>query len=550
MPMTPRPDDVPRRFFLMPIPPTPNGGLHLGHIAGPYLRMDMMARYLKTQGHRVDVISAVDGFDSYVLWKAMQEGRSPQDVCRHYHAEIGRDLAALDIKVDAFLDLVQGPYAAQHARNAIAVVEELVARSLTETVVEKVLFSRATGRYLVGAWLTGGCPSCSAPAAGYFCEACGALFRPEQMLDPQPRAGDTDLEWREVESIFLKITDRVALERGMESCGASAAFTGLVRRQLDRENNLFRLTAPGTWGVAWPADRWGNPRILFEAAWEYALTCGDCYVSGDPEHRHPMKRDSDVTTLVSFGIDNAALLLAGNIPLLNASSNRKPFDYVLTNYFYNLQGSKFSTSRRHAIWATDIVEKTPASSDAVRGFLARESPEHETTNFDISEFIAFSTGQLAGKWQNRIDQAAATLNAGGENHLAIPPAFQSRLDAAITAFDRAFQLDRFSARAASAVLEDWANSVDADLTQVNQAYGWLKGLAYLAAPIMPRLAENLWRLVGHDLPILRRDLATRTRPRHDVERKALFRPVSLQSLRPCLPDSIALEEPAVAQAES
>ncbi|MEW6644985.1 MAG: methionine--tRNA ligase [Pseudomonadota bacterium] len=545
--MTSTPDNTPRRFFLMPIPPTPNGRLHLGHVAGPYLRMDMIGRYLKVQGHHVDTISAVDGFDSYVLWKAMQEARPPEEVCRHYHAEIAHDLAALDIHVDAFLDLVQGPRAAQHARNAIAVVEELVEHGLAETVVEKVLFSRATGRYLVGAWVTGGCPSCSAPVAGYFCEACGALFRPEQMLTPQPRAGDTDLEWREVESLFLRITDRAALERGMESCGAPAAFARLIRRQLDRENNLFRLTAPGTWGVAWPADRWGNPRILFEAAWEYALTCGDHYAAGAPDRAHPMRRDSDVTTLVSFGIDNAVLLLAGNIPLLNASHGRKPFDYVLTNYFYNLQGAKFSTSRQHAIWAADIVEKTPASSDAVRGFLARESPEHETTNFDIFEFVAFATGQLAGQWQRRIDRACQTLMAAAPDHLAVPPELQFRLEAAMTAFDRAFRLDAFSARAASAVLESWANRADVDLSHVSQAYGWLKGLAYLAAPIMPHLAEHVWHMVGHELPILRRDLPVQTRPRGEAGRTALFRPVSLQSLRPCLPDSIALEERVAAR---
>ncbi|MCM3755016.1 class I tRNA ligase family protein, partial [Bacillus licheniformis] len=55
----------------MPIPPTPNGRLHLGHIAGPYLRMDMLCRYLRSQGHHVRVVSAVDGFDSYVLWKGL-----------------------------------------------------------------------------------------------------------------------------------------------------------------------------------------------------------------------------------------------------------------------------------------------------------------------------------------------------------------------------------------------------------------------------------------------------------------------------------------------
>ena len=60
-------DAEPRRFFLMPIPPTPNGRLHLGHIAGPYLRMDMLGRYLRAQGHRVDVVSAVDGYRKSVV---------------------------------------------------------------------------------------------------------------------------------------------------------------------------------------------------------------------------------------------------------------------------------------------------------------------------------------------------------------------------------------------------------------------------------------------------------------------------------------------------
>lgn len=542
--MIPMTDGPARRFFLMPIPPTPNGGLHLGHIAGPYLRMDMVGRYLKTQGHQVDVISAVDGFDSYVAWKGMQEGRSPEEVCRHYHAAIAGDLAALDIHVDAFLDLVQGPYAARHARNATAMIEQMVRLGVTETVTEKVLFSRSTGRYLVGAWVAGGCPICQAGVAGYFCEACGALFRPEEMREPVARAGDDDLEWREVDNLFLRVTDRPALEAHVAASGAPAAFAALVRRQLDRENNLFRLTAPGTWGVAWPPDRHGNPRVLFEAAWEYALTCGDLYAETDPGHRHPMRRDSGVTTLISFGIDNAVLLLAGTIALMTAADGRKPFDYVLTNYFYNLEGAKFSTSRRHVIWATDIVDKTPASSDAVRAFMARESPERETTNFDIGAFISFATEGLAERLQGRLDLAQQSLDAAGPAPLALPEALLAPLTQAITDFDAAFRLDAFSAHAASAVLDGWANLDGIDLTRVDHASGWLKGLAYFAAPIMPRLAAHAWHLVGHDLPVLRQGLNDPSTPRRGLAPVVLFRPLSTASLRPCLPESVAPTRPA------
>lgn len=64
------------------------------------------------------MVSAVDGFDSYVLWKAVQEQRSPKEVVYDYHKQIACDLKALDIQVDDFLDLVQGPYAERHVRNA------------------------------------------------------------------------------------------------------------------------------------------------------------------------------------------------------------------------------------------------------------------------------------------------------------------------------------------------------------------------------------------------------------------------------------------------
>ncbi|WP_443698128.1 class I tRNA ligase family protein, partial [Pseudomonas sp.] len=259
-------------FFLMPIPPTPNGRLHLGHIAGPYLRMDMLGRYLRSQGHRVDVVSAVDGFDSYVVWKALQEQRAPEAVVRDYHAQIAHDLRALDVEVDDFLDLVQGPYAQQHARNAQRTVERLVALGVTQSVVERVLYCPDTRRYMAGAWLLGQCPYCRAGAGGYFCEACGALFRPEAMLNPQPRMGDSPLHWVEVESLFLSVAHPEQLLQRMAACGAPASIIEVIARFLERENGQVRLTAPGEWGVAWSPDRFGNPRVLFESGWEYALT--------------------------------------------------------------------------------------------------------------------------------------------------------------------------------------------------------------------------------------------------------------------------------------
>jgi methionyl-tRNA synthetase len=538
-------DDTQRRkFFFMPIPPTPNGRLHLGHIAGPYLRMDVLGRYLRGQGHQVDVVSAVDGFDSYVLWKGLQEDRAPEEVCRDYYRLIARDLASLDIMIDGFLDLVQGPYAERHAQNVRRAIQELIDLGMTECVTERVLYSRATGRYIVGAWLVGRCPSCEAPAAGYFCEACGAHFRPESMLDPRPRLGDADLEWRQIESLFLLVRDQQDIVQRIKAAGAPEAFIEVVRRFLASEHGRVRLTAPGDWGVAWPADRWGNPRVLFEAAWEYSLTCGDLYAATDPQRCHPMRSDGNVTTVVSFGIDNAVLLLASSVAIMTTLQARKPFDHVLTNYFYNLQGAKFSTSRMHVVWAADIVEKTPASSDAVRCFLARESPEQSPTNFDVGEFIEFVNEKLAGTLQQRMDAALLALSRVPDAAMQFPPALAGRLEASMRAFDRAFRLDGVSVRAACAVLLSWIGMSDVDLSHSDEAYGWLKGLSYFAAPLMPRLAAHIWHRLGHEGIPLARDLLAASQPRPGGDDRFRFASICFDTLRPCLPKSVLLDEVA------
>ena len=54
------------------------------------------------------------------------------------------------------------------------------------------------------------------------------------------------------------------------------------------------------------------------------------------------------------------------------------------NEFYLLDGDKFSTSRRHAIWGKDIL--SPDSVDGIRYYLALTRPEARRTNFTVEEY--------------------------------------------------------------------------------------------------------------------------------------------------------------------
>src|SRR5262249_1200159 len=67
------------------------------------------------------------------------------------------------------------------------------------------------------------------------------------------------------------------------------------------------------------------------------------------------------------------------------------------NEFYELDFSKFSTSRGHAVWGKDVLG--PHTVDSVRFHLARTRPEGRRTNFTTEEYDHTVQQTLIGTWQ-------------------------------------------------------------------------------------------------------------------------------------------------------
>jgi methionyl-tRNA synthetase len=88
-----------------------------------------------------------------------------------------------------------------------------------------------------------------------------------------------------------------------------------------------------------------------------------------------------------FGFDNGyfhALLFPAILTAYDASL-RLPRVFVV-NEFYQLDHSKISTSRNHAIWGADFLSEVTA--DVARYYLALTAPEREQTNLTRAEFDA------------------------------------------------------------------------------------------------------------------------------------------------------------------
>ncbi len=475
------------RFLLVPMQPTPNGRLHLGHASGPYLRSDVLARFLRREGHDVRVVTGSDVYENWILLDALRNGRSPGDTCRRFHTLIADDLAHLHVALDDWIDPLDPGHAAPYRTVHENLVDDLLARGQVREVVERFPVSTGSGRYVVGVWLSGRCPNCGAGAGGNACEECGYHFQPSEILEPRSRLDEGPLTWRDVRCQWLVPTDPGRVSAGIEASGAPADVVGVARRYVARTGGRIRLTIPGDWGID---GRHTLPdTVLCNTVYAYSLYCGAVAARLDALPAEPFQVGSDVTTVAFFGIDNAIAGLVGPHAMAAAHGALRPFDHVAVNRFMTLEGEKFSTSRGHAVWVSELVEQTSATGDEVRHHLASRSPEEETTDFRPDEFAA-ATNELRRTLDRQVGAALRVATGGSD------PAVLARLDAALAAQARALRPESVAISAAAVVVDEWLARPSTEAAGGEAATSWLLGLALLAEPIMPTLASGLWQALG------------------------------------------------------
>ncbi|RXT88614.1 hypothetical protein B1F69_19440, partial [Pseudomonas syringae] len=68
------------KFIVTITPPTPNGDLHIGHIAGPFLAADVFTRVQRQRGHECVLVSYSADYQPYRSRKGLVQCGDPVDV--------------------------------------------------------------------------------------------------------------------------------------------------------------------------------------------------------------------------------------------------------------------------------------------------------------------------------------------------------------------------------------------------------------------------------------------------------------------------------------
>nr|WP_240956522.1 class I tRNA ligase family protein [Micromonospora sp. HNM0581] len=482
--------------IVVPATPTSNGGLHVGHLAGPYLAADVYARYQRALGRFVVHTTCTDDSQSFVATRAASLGMAPADLVRDATARIGQAFTALGATLVGL-----PPIDETYRRTVLDFVTAQHQAGAFELRTVRFPFSRRAGVCLYDALVSGTCPTCLAQSSGGACEACGHPNNFDELLDPSYTLDPTDdVEFREVEILVLplerlrdELTDYYARHTPQWRPNARDLVMELLANPLPD----VPVTVPGRWGLPAPfAETPGQrlypwieamPAVIYSTWWSAGKL-------GRPAERTDQLWLADTRpTIVYFhGYDNVFHWGMLDLAMLLSHPQRYAIPTVtVTNEFYELDRSKFSTSRNHLVSAIELLERVPR--DLARFYLALTAPEFQRTNFTETDLRYTVTTRLVEPW-NRLATALDELTIPDGTVLPVSPAGLARARTVADRLGRPYQDDRFSP---SRVADTIATQLDRlarhriDSDNAAEVLSQVQTLLAYAAPLLIDVTDSL-----------------------------------------------------------
>jgi len=379
--------------------PYANGSLHLGQIAGAYLPPDIFARYHRTRGNEVVMVSGSDAHGTPTTIKAEQEGKTPREVADFYQQEFLDNWDRLGISFDLYTTTDTD----NHTQVAQDVFLELLKKGYLERKTVSQAYCPRCQRFRPDRYVEGTCPYCgSVYARGDQCEACGKPLDPQDLVGPRCRTCGTDIQFRDSEQFFLRLPvfqDRLLAwvrqqthwRQNVLNFTTRFLEEGLIDRAITRDID---------WGVPVPVDGFEEKRIYvwFEAVIGYLSATKEwASLQGDPEKWRRFWQE-DARSYYFIGKDNIVFhTIIWPAMLMGYGGLDLPYD-VPANEFLTIEGRKLSTSQNWAVWLPDYLSRY--DPDPLRYMLSINMPETADTDFSWREFVRRNNDELVATYGN------------------------------------------------------------------------------------------------------------------------------------------------------
>jgi len=506
--------------------PYANGPIHQGQFGGAYLPADIFARYHRTAGNRVLMVSGSDMHGTPITVRAEREGRSPEAVAEEFHASFLDTWERMGISFDLFTSTGTE----NHARVSQDVFLRLLKHGYLYEQEQELFYCETDRRFLLDRYIEGKCPFCGyEPARGDQCDNCGRPQDPLKLINPRCKFCGNPPVVRSSKHMFLRLSalqDRLRawLDDGVKETYWRKNVLNFSLGMLNEGLHDNAITRDLDWGVRVPLEGWEQKRIYvwFEAVIGYLSAAKEwAQIQGSPDAWKAWWEDPTAKTYYFIGKDNiwfhatiwpAMLMGHGGLNL--------PYD-VPANQYINIAGRKSSTSQNWAVWVPDYL--TRYDPDPLRYYLSAAMPETSDTDFTWAEFLRRNNDELVATWGNLVNRVLTQFPRHFAGRVPRPDALDGRAGALIErcqqtldAAGRELAACHFRAgigagmelaREANRFLDEtapWKAIREDRQAAANSLYAALTVIATLRTalyPYLPFSCERLHRLLGEAQPV-------------------------------------------------
>ena len=400
-----------KRYTVTTALPYANGPIHIGHLAGVYVPADIYVRFLRMIGEDVLFIGGSDEHGVPITIRAMQEGKTPQQVVDYYHELIKKSFEEFGI----YFDIYSRTSLPIHHETASSFFKKLYDEGkLIEQETEQ-FYDEEAKMFLADRYIRGTCPKCGyTDAYGDQCEKCGTSLSPDELINPisilsnKPPIKKKTKHWYlpldQYESWLLKWI----LEEHKEW---KPNVYGQCKSWLDGGLRPRAVTRDLSWGVKLPIPGYEDKvlYVWFDAPIGYISAAKHwSELTGKPWE--PYWKDKDTRLIHFIGKDNIVFHAIIFPVMLKAHGDFILPDNVPANEFLNLENNKISTSRNWAVWLHEYLQDFPGLQDALRYVLTIVIPETKDNNFSWKDFQAHVNGELVDVYSNFVHRTLSLIH--------------------------------------------------------------------------------------------------------------------------------------------
>ena len=395
---------------------------HLGNLI-QMLSADVFARFCRSRGYETMYVCGVDEYGTATETKALQEKKTPRELCDYYYA-IHKDIYEwFDIAFDKF------------GRTSNEECTEITQRIFTELdengfITEhttKQLFCPNCNMFLADRYVDGTCPKCGAEdARGDQCDSCGTLLDPTQLVKPRCHTCGATPEVRETRHLYIdlpKIAPR--LEKWMEQASVEGKWAPnaiqMTKAWIRDGLNERAITRDLKWGIPVPKAGYENKvfYVWFNAPIGYMSITkqleDEIKAEGKPGFDWRdwwVQNDSnrDIKLFQFIGKDNIPFhTVVFPCSELGSKTDFTKLYHMSSTEFLNYEDGKFSKSKGVGVFGSDAKE-SGIPSDAWRFYIYYNRPENQDYQFTWKDFQEKYNKELIGNLGNLVNRTLLFIN--------------------------------------------------------------------------------------------------------------------------------------------